>query len=52
MSTKGTRHSLTLDHTTFLRLKERGFFGECFSDLITRILDELENSNSNQTGGS
>jgi hypothetical protein len=45
-STRRVRHSLTINHTTFLRLKERGLFGESFSDLISRIIDELESSNS------
>jgi hypothetical protein len=39
------RHTLTINHTTFLRLKKKGFFGESFSELITRILDELESRN-------
>lgn len=46
MNVKHLRHSITINHSTFLRLKARGFFGESFSDLITRILDELENRNS------
>jgi predicted CopG family antitoxin len=46
METKCVRHSLTINHSTYLRLKERGLFGESFSDLISRIIDELENCNS------
>ncbi|MGH9988481.1 MAG: hypothetical protein ACRD8W_31485 [Nitrososphaeraceae archaeon] len=42
MSSTNVRHSLTINHTTFLRLKKKGFFGESFSDLVSRILDELE----------
>jgi hypothetical protein len=52
MSTKSVRHSLTINHTTFLRLKKKGFFGESFSELISRIIDELENSNAKQGGTS
>ena len=52
MRTKNERHSLTINHSTFLRLTERGFFGESFSELISRIIDELENSNSKQEGTS
>ena len=48
MKTKHKRHSLTINHSTFLRLRERGFFGESFSDLISRIIDELENTNMEQ----
>ena len=48
MGEKDARHSLTLNHTTFLRLKEKGFFGESFSDLISRILDDLESGNLSQ----
>lgn len=46
MKTKHERHSLTINHSIFLRLKEKGIFGESFSDLILRIIDELENKNS------
>jgi len=46
MKTKHERHSLTINHSTFLRLKEKGDFGESFSELISRIIDELENKNS------
>lgn len=52
MKTKYERHSLTINHSTFLRLKEKGFFGESFSDLISRIIDELENWNSKKEGAS
>jgi predicted CopG family antitoxin len=48
MSAKSVRHSLTINDTTFQRLKEKGSFGESFSDLIARILDELETRNSEQ----
>jgi predicted CopG family antitoxin len=48
MYSTGVRHSLTINHTTYLRLKKKGLFGESFSELISRILDELENGNSNQ----
>jgi len=50
MRTKNCRHSLTINDATFLRLKNKGHFGESFSDLIFRILEELENSK--QKGGS
>jgi len=46
MHSNSVRHSLTINHTTFLRLKKKGFFGESFSELISHILDELEGRNS------
>jgi hypothetical protein len=52
MGTNSVRHSLTINHTTFLRLKKKGFFGESFSELISRIIDELDNNNSKQEGTS
>jgi hypothetical protein len=52
METKNVRHSLTINHSTFLRLKERGVFGESFSQLISRIIDELDNNNQKQVGTS
>jgi protein-tyrosine phosphatase len=42
MRSKIQRHSLTINHSTFVRLREKDFFGESFSDLISRIIDELE----------
>ena len=50
MGTKHERHSLTINHSTFLRLTARGYFGESFSELISRIIDELDNNNSKQEG--
>lgn len=52
MAIKSVRHSLTINHTTFLRLKKKGYFGESFSELISRIIDELENKNTKQEGPS
>ena len=52
MKIKSVRHSLTINHATFVRLKKKGFFGESFSELISRIIDELENSNPKQKGTS
>jgi hypothetical protein len=48
MEKKHERHSITINHSTFLRLKGKGFFGESFSDLISRIMDEIEISNPKQ----
>jgi hypothetical protein len=40
---KSNRHTITLDHSTFMRLKSKGRFGESYSQLITRLLDKFEN---------
>lgn len=45
MKSTSERHSITINHSTFLRLKRKGFFGESFSELILRIIEELENAN-------
>jgi hypothetical protein len=37
-----TRNTITIRHQVYERLKRHGVFGESFSKLITRILDELE----------
>jgi predicted CopG family antitoxin len=34
------RHTITLDDSSFKRLKDVGHFGESFSQLILRILNE------------
>jgi hypothetical protein len=48
MSSKNERHSLTINHSTFVRLKQIGVFGESFSELISRMIDELDSINSKQ----
>jgi predicted CopG family antitoxin len=37
-----SRNTITLNHDVFLRLKKVGIFGESYSDLIGRLLDEKE----------
>lgn len=46
MRSKNERHSLTINHSTFIRLKEIGVFGESFSELISRMIDERDSINS------
>jgi hypothetical protein len=41
-NSRHSRHTITIDHPTFLRLKSKGRFGESYSQLITRILDHVE----------
>jgi predicted CopG family antitoxin len=42
------RHTITINHTTFVKLKSIGRFGESYSDVISRMLGYLENPNSNE----
>lgn len=42
MSQTGIRHTITLGHETFLRLKNKGTFGESYTELISRLLDQVE----------
>jgi len=42
------RHTVTLDDVVYSRLKTTGKFGESFSALISRILDELQVRNSSE----
>jgi predicted CopG family antitoxin len=37
-----SRNTITIRNQVYERLKRHGAFGESFSKLITRILDELE----------
>jgi hypothetical protein len=36
------RHTVMVDGKVYSRLKSKGVFGESFSNLIGRILDEVE----------
>ena len=44
-SMTSNRHTITLDHSTCMRLKSKGSFGESYSQIITRLLDKFENVN-------
>jgi len=42
------RHTITIDHQTFTRLRHIGKFGESYSKLISRLVDSIiEASQSN-----
>jgi predicted CopG family antitoxin len=36
------RHTLTINHEAFVKLKSRGIFGESYSDLISRLTDNKQ----------
>jgi predicted CopG family antitoxin len=36
------RTTITLDNNVYSRLKKQGTFGESFSSLVSRILDQIE----------
>jgi hypothetical protein len=38
------RTTVSLDMQIYQRLRSRGHFGESFSDVLTRVLDQLENT--------
>jgi hypothetical protein len=44
MNSKNDRHTITINHSALLRLRNKGRFGESYSALISRILDEAETS--------
>ena len=33
------RHTITVNHDVYLRLKRAGFFGESYNELISRLVD-------------
>ena len=37
-----TRHTITIHHDVFQRLKLKGAFGESYSKLISRLLDYID----------
>jgi predicted CopG family antitoxin len=38
-----TRHTITVRHDVFQRLKQKGAFGESYSKLISRLIDGIDN---------
>ena len=44
----GSRHTITLGHQTFVRLKKKGMFGESYTELVSRLLDQLEKVKDSQ----
>jgi len=37
-----TRHTITIHHEVFQRLKLKGAFGESYSKLISRLIDNID----------
>ena len=35
-------HTFTINNTTFRKLKSKGVFGESYSDLLSRLLYQIE----------
>ena len=36
------RHTITINHEAFEKLKERGVFGETYSEVISRLVDNVK----------
>jgi predicted CopG family antitoxin len=36
---KHERHTITINHKAFEKLREKGIFGESYSDVIVRLVD-------------
>ena len=36
------RHTITINHEAFQKLRQRGIFGESYSDVIVRLVDAVE----------
>jgi predicted CopG family antitoxin len=39
MTSDRQRHTITIKHDAFLKLRSSGIFGESYSDLICRLVD-------------
>ena len=39
-----TRHTITIHHDVFQRLKLKGAFGESYNKLISRLIDQIDNT--------
>lgn len=37
-----SRHTITINNSTFQKLKSKGFFGESYSELLGRLLRQVE----------
>ena len=48
MNQTSIRHTITLGHQTFVRLKKKGMFGESYTELASRLLDQLEKVKDSQ----
>jgi predicted CopG family antitoxin len=40
----GSRHTITLNHGAYQKLRSKGVFGESYSELISRLADLAETS--------
>lgn len=36
------RHTITINHQAFQKLRQRGIFGESYSDVIVRLVNAVE----------
>jgi predicted CopG family antitoxin len=43
-----SRHTITLNHVAYQKLRSKGVFGESYSELISRLADLAETSNQSQ----
>ena len=50
MNGKSARHTITVNHSTFDKLKNQGRFGESYSELISRVIDAAEATTENEKG--
>jgi hypothetical protein len=50
MNQSSIRHTITLGDQTFVRLKKKGTFGESYTELISRLLDQLETVKDSKGG--
>ena len=41
MNKESIPHTITITHSTFEKLRNQGRFGESYSELISRVLDQL-----------
>lgn len=42
MNASNERHTITINHVAFQKLRQRGIFGESYSDVIVRLVNEAE----------
>jgi predicted CopG family antitoxin len=42
------RHTITINHVAFEKLKQRGIFGESYSDVILRLAKAVESKGNNE----
>ena len=48
MNESNERHTITINHVAFQKLRQRGIFGESYSDVIVRLVKAVESGGKDE----